>query len=104
MAIASLLSIRSPETGIALPDRGNTFNRIQPGNRDRLTAAESNRRMRVLLESQVVEVKSGEVVLKHADKSFSLRNGAVIVYAGGLLPTQFLKDIGILVETRHGEV
>ncbi len=41
-------------------------------------------------------------MLKHKVKAFSIRNDAVIVCAGGLLPTQFLRDLGILVETRHG--
>ena len=29
-------------------------------------------------------------------------NDAVIVCAGGILPTAFLRDIGIEVETKHG--
>jgi hypothetical protein len=31
-----------------------------------------------------------------------LRNDAVIVSAGGILPTDFLKRIGIEVETKYG--
>ena len=41
-------------------------------------------------------------MLKHKVKAFSIRNDAVIVCAGGLRPTQFLRDLGILVEPRHG--
>ncbi len=88
---------------VSLSYRGNAFSRIKPGNRDRLQAAESNRRVRVLMESDVVEILADKVTLKYKETTFSLRNEAVIVCAGGLLPTQFLKDIGIMVDTRRGE-
>jgi thioredoxin reductase (NADPH) len=88
---------------VSLSYRGNAFNRIKPGNRDRLQAAEAARRVRVLMESEVVEILADKVTLKHKETTFTLRNEAVIVCAGGLLPTQFLKDIGIMVETRRGE-
>jgi thioredoxin reductase/formate hydrogenlyase subunit 6/NADH:ubiquinone oxidoreductase subunit I len=90
-------------TTVSLSYRGNAFNRIKPGNRDRVQAAQSNGRVRVLLESEVVEIKRDLVMLRHGKNSFSLRNEAVIVCAGGLMPTQFLRDIGVMVETRHGE-
>jgi len=32
----------------------------------------------------------------------SLPNQAVIVCAGGILPTPFLKELGIAVETKYG--
>jgi thioredoxin reductase (NADPH) len=88
---------------VSLSYRGQAFNRIKPGNRDRLRESESTGRLRVLLESEVVEIKTDQVVLKHGTNSFTLRNEAVIVCAGGLMPTQFLRDIGVMVETRHGE-
>ena len=91
------------DTTVSLSYRGQAFNRIKPGNRDRLREAEANGRVRVLLESEVVEIKPDQVVLDHNKKSFTLRNEAVIVCAGGLMPTQFLRDIGVMVETRHGE-
>jgi thioredoxin reductase (NADPH) len=55
-----------------------------------------------LLESQTVDIQTDKVRLRHKDNAFSIRNDAVIVCAGGLLPTQFLRDLGILVETHHG--
>ncbi len=92
-----------PGATVSLSYRGSAFNRIKPGNQTRLREAETAGRVRVLMESEVVEIKSGDVVLRHREKLFSLRNEAVIVCAGGVLPTQFLRDIGVMVETRHGE-
>jgi thioredoxin reductase/NAD-dependent dihydropyrimidine dehydrogenase PreA subunit len=102
-AIEAAVSISAQSgTTVSLSYRGQVFNRIKPGNRDRLQEAESKGRVRVLMESEVVEIKSDQVVLAHADKQFVMRNDAVIVCAGGLIPTQFLRDIGVLVETHHG--
>jgi thioredoxin reductase len=100
---AAVAVSRQAGSTVSLSYRGAAFNRIKPGNRTNLEQAESNGRVRVLMESEVVEIKSDKVVLRHQEKPFSLRNEAVIVCAGGLLPTQFLRDIGVMVETRHGE-
>ena len=35
-------------------------------------------------------------------EQMKIRNDAVIVCAGGILPTAFLKGIGIEVETKYG--
>jgi hypothetical protein len=32
-----------------------------------------------------------------------MANDAVIVCAGGILPTPLLKEIGVIVETKHGK-
>ncbi len=89
-------------TTVSLSYRGAAFNRIKPANRARLQNAEKTGRLRIFLESDAMAILSDKVVLKRENKAFSIRNDAVIVCAGGLLPTQFLRDLGILVETRHG--
>jgi len=44
------------------------------------------------------------LAIEHDGKQIDLPNDAVIVCAGGILPTPFLKKIGIEVETKHGTV
>ena len=99
---AALAVCAEPGTAVALSYRRASFNRIKTGNRDLLEAAATKGRVRVLMESEIVEIQPELVVLKHGENTFTLRNDAVIVCAGGLLPSQFLRDIGILVNTRHG--
>ncbi len=36
------------------------------------------------------------------EKEITLKNDAVIVCAGGVLPTGFLQDMGIEIETKYG--
>jgi thioredoxin reductase len=63
---------------------------------------EAKGRLRVILNSNVKEIKPGGVILERQGESTELPNDAVIVCAGGLLPTEFLKKIGVQVETKYG--
>jgi len=58
----------------------------------------------VLLNSQIREIRPDQVILKQSGNELALRNDAVIVSAGGILPNDFLKSIGIEVETKYGTV
>jgi len=42
------------------------------------------------------------VAIEHDGAMVNVRNDAVIVSAGGVLPSEFLKRVGITVETKHG--
>jgi hypothetical protein len=42
------------------------------------------------------------VTLMQADRAITIANDAVIVSAGGTLPTDFLRHIGVQVETKYG--
>jgi thioredoxin reductase (NADPH) len=90
------------DTTVALSYRGDAFQRAKQRNRQRVDEASAKGQLQVLLNSQVREIRAEEVVLKQADKELKLRNDAVIVSAGGILPNDFLKSIGIQVETKWG--
>ena len=59
-------------------------------------------RIKVIMNSNVKEIRSDSVVLERAGKLGKLANDAVIISAGGILPTAFLKEAGINVETKYG--
>ena len=86
-ALESAISIaEEPGTTVTLSYRSAAFTRAKKKNRERLNTAQSAGRVNVLLESTVK----------------SITNDAVIVNAGGVLPTGFLKETGIDVETKFG--
>jgi thioredoxin reductase/NAD-dependent dihydropyrimidine dehydrogenase PreA subunit len=89
-------------TTVTLSYRSEAFGRVKPKNRERLEAAEKAGRLRVLLQSTVKQIGAKDVVLDQQGNKIELKNDAVIVCAGGVLPTPFLKEIGILVETKYG--
>ena len=90
------------DTTVALSYRGEAFQRAKQRNRQRVDQATAKGQLKVLLNSVVREIRADEVVLKQADTELKLRNDAVIVSAGGILPNDFLKSIGIQVETKWG--
>ena len=88
---------------VTLSYRSEAFSRVKVKNRTALKAAEETGRLRVMLKSSPTKIKPDLVTLKLEDKSVDIRNDAVIVCAGGELPTPLLKKIGVMFETKHGE-
>jgi len=93
-----------PDTNVTLSYRSEAFGRVKAKNRDRLAQAEASSQINVELKSNVQEIRLDSVVMELADKEIvEIPNTAVIICAGGVLPTQFLKEIGVMVETHHGK-
>ena len=88
---------------VTLSYRSEAFSRVKEKNRTALKAAEDTGRLKVMLKSSPTEITADQVKLKLEDKAVELRNDAVIVCAGGELPTPLLKKIGVMFETKHGE-
>ena len=91
-----------PGTTVTLSYRSEAFGRAKEKNRVKVKEAEAAGRLQVLMKSNVKEVTADDVSIDHDGKMMSMRNDAVIVCAGGILPTPFLKKIGIEVETKYG--
>lgn len=102
-AIEAAISIaEEPGTTVTLSYRSEAFGRGKQKNRDRLNALSAQGKIKVMLKSKVRRVEEGKVVLDYEAKEVVLNNDGVIVCAGGILPTPFLKEIGVMVETKFG--
>lgn len=102
-ALEAAVSIsEQPGTTVNLSYRSSSFNRAAEANRQRLEQAQAAGRVNVLLNSGVKEIKTNSAILEQNGTVFEIPNDAIIVSAGGILPTPFLKQIGITVETKHG--
>jgi thioredoxin reductase (NADPH) len=91
-----------PATTVILSHRSDGFSRANLKNRERVEAARKLGRLRLLMPSDVKKIGPNAVELVQNGKRTMIRNDAVIVCAGGILPTPFLKSIGIEVETKYG--
>ncbi|MDH5300852.1 MAG: NAD(P)-binding domain-containing protein [Gammaproteobacteria bacterium] len=87
---------------VTLSYRREVFSRIKQGNRDRLELCQAKKGLRLLLNSEVIRIHSDRVELRQGDEPLEIENDAVIVCAGGVLPTDFLRTIGIEVQTKYG--
>lgn len=91
-----------PGTTVTLSYRSGAFSRAAEKNRDNVSRLEAEGRITVMLKSNVKEIKDNSVIISYNNEEVEIPNQGVIVSAGGILPTPFLKKIGILVETKHG--
>lgn len=102
-ALEAAVSISNePGTKVTLSYRSNAFNRVKPKNRLRAEQAHISKRLSILLDSTVKEIRPSSVLLDQKGTKIDLPNDAVIVCAGGILPTPLLQKIGIEIQTRHG--
>jgi thioredoxin reductase (NADPH) len=102
-ALEAAVSISEEEgTTVAISYRSEAFSRAKEKNRIKIAEAEKAGRLRVLMKSTVKQIEPDKVVITTDDGELCIDNDAVIVCAGGILPTAFLKDIGIAVETKFG--
>ncbi|MCB1644468.1 MAG: NAD(P)-binding domain-containing protein [Pseudomonadales bacterium] len=104
-AVEAAVSLAEHSPGkVTLAYRGDAFNRAKKKNRDRLDAAVSAGNLQLLTRAEPARITSAEVILTTAADEAVIPNDFTIVCAGGVLPTPFLRDIGIHIETRHGQV
>jgi len=99
---AAIAIAEQPGTTVTLSYRSEAFGRGKPKNRDRLKELSEKGRIDVRLKSNVKLVEKDKVTLEQDGKMFAIPNDAIIVCAGGILPTPFLKQIGVLVEAKFG--
>ncbi|MEZ5571402.1 MAG: NAD(P)-binding domain-containing protein [Halioglobus sp.] len=99
---AALSLAEQPGTDVLLTYRGEAFNRVKNKNRERINEAVAAGRLHLALASQLRRITPSTIELETAGGVVELDNDAVIICAGGVLPTAFLRSIGIEVETRFG--
>lgn len=87
---------------VTMSYRSESFSRAKQKNREKVESLEKAGRMSLLMKSTVKEIGPDTATLEHDGKQVTIPNDGVIVCAGGILPTKFLKDIGIEVETKYG--
>ena len=93
------------ENHVTLSYRGTAFSRLKPRNRQAIEELSSAGKIKVMLNSNLVSIEEKYVDLKvgETQEQIRLENDLVYVFAGGELPTQFLKNVGIEITTKFGE-
>lgn len=102
-ALEAALAISEEQgTTTALSYRSAAFSRAKVKNRERVEAAVASGKLSLLMESKVKQVTEKSVIIACKDKDVELQNDSIIVCAGGVLPTPFLRKAGIEVEEKFG--
>ena len=91
-----------PGTTVTLSYRSEAFGRAKAKNREKLASQSASGRLRVMLKSTVKGIGEHDLELKTDSGIERMPNDAVIICAGGILPTEFLKAAGIVMDTKYG--
>lgn len=101
---AAIALAETPGTRVALSYRGEAFSRVKGRNRERLQALVASGRVQLWLGSQVQRILTGQAELADArGERQQVPADAVIICAGGQLPTPLLQAVGVRFETKHGQ-
>ncbi|WP_319482332.1 NAD(P)-binding domain-containing protein [uncultured Draconibacterium sp.] len=103
-AIESALLLASGNE-VTLSYRKETFSRLKPKNRKKLEEAIKSKVLDVILNSNLLAIEEECVHLKIAgqEEELVIENNLVYIFAGGELPTEFLRNAGIEITTKFGE-
>ncbi len=92
----------APENNVTLSYRSENFNRLKPKNLEKIKEAIDQNLIRMEFNSVVSTITEHEVVLTKNEEELRFENDLVYIFAGGELPTQFLKKSGIEITQRFG--
>lgn len=104
-AVEAAMSLAEvPGTSVTLSYRKDRFTRIKPKNHERIQAAERDGAVRLLWNTTVTEIGADQVTYRDADgQDHTLPNDQVFIFAGGELPTKFLRSAGVMIDTKFGQ-
>ena len=104
-AIENALLLADENNKVTLSYRSESFSRLKPKNLERINEASRNGKVKVILNSEISEILDNSVIIKVQDSSEPkvIENDLVFIFAGGILPTKFLEEIGIRITKKFGE-
>ena len=101
---AAIALADQPGNQVSISYRQEKFSRIKSGNQQRIEAAIRAGKVTPLWQTNLTAISSTEVEYKNAGGVMHrLPNSQVFVFAGGELPTPFLRACGVQIETKFGE-
>lgn len=103
-AVEAALSLaEQPGNTVRISYRRDRFIRIKPVNREKIEAAIQDDQIMVHFNSEVVKNESDRIYLRNEGGSAqALPNDFLFIFIGGTLPTKFLEQLGVEVDTKFG--
>ena len=101
---AALALSEQPGNRLTMSCRRNAFSRIKQANRERIERAMSRGKVQVLWSTSVISIAPAHV--RYRDETAGVEreipNDYVMIFAGGELPTEFLRACGVAIDTKFG--
>ncbi|VAW90821.1 Thioredoxin reductase [hydrothermal vent metagenome] len=99
-AATSLAEIES--CNVTISYRNPNFSRAKQKNQVNISQMINSGKITALMSSSVKQITDDQVELVQDESQIIIQNQAVLVCVGGILPTSFLKQLGIEVDTKFG--
>jgi thioredoxin reductase (NADPH) len=105
-AIEAALLLLESKNIVTVSYRSDVFSRLKPKNLEKINTALRLNKIKILYNTNVKEIKNEAVILMDNTKNseFEIKNDLVYVFAGGELPTEFLKRAGVNITKKFGDV
>ena len=101
---AALALADQPDNEVRISYRKDRFSRIKPANYERIETALSSQKIEVLWDTNVRGIEPAAVHLSNGHEGIEpIPNSQVFVFIGGELPTKFLKQCGVKIDTKFGQ-
>ena len=86
--------------------RTDTLTRCKPKNRERITEANEQGKVKMMFSTNLVSISETHCVIKSDEEEDAVQipNDQVYIFAGGILPTAFLEKPGIKITKRFGYI
>lgn len=103
-AIESALLL-ADQNKVTLTYRNDAFSRIKPKNNEKIKEAMASGLVNVLFNTNPVKIEKDFIILstKNEGEHLQIKNDLIYIFAGGELPTEFLKKVGIQITKKFGE-
>ncbi len=88
---------------VTLSYRNEAFSRIKPKNRELIDKALSVNKLDLKLKSNLTAIEGDMANLQGEDYQEKIRVDLIYIFAGGELPTEFLKKTGITITRKFGD-
>lgn len=99
---AALALTEQPGNEVRISYRGDGFRRVKPKNHERVEAALASGSLEILWSTNLVRIEPDAITIREGSGEVTLPNDYSFIFAGGELPTKFLRDCGIEIDTKFG--
>lgn len=101
-AAEAAIALAEEGARVTLSYRGAAFSRLKQGNLERLETARRAGSLTVALNSTVERIDPESVTLAMEGARRRAANDFVFIFAGGDTPREFLRNVGVEIETKYG--
>jgi thioredoxin reductase (NADPH) len=104
-AVESAMLLADERNRVTLSYRSESFSRLKTKNLERINDYIKKKKINTLFNSNVKEITDDSVrfTFNNTAEEIKIKNDFVYIFAGGVLPTSFLEEIGIKITKKFGD-